>query len=92
MVPDGDKQKRVKIYEGSFPVFSVNLTPAHDSASARVRERVYENLQARTKVLNERIQKLEEKLEEKAAECIKLKIGYDELSVLFRRMMDIIQV
>lgn len=67
MVPDGDKQKRVKIYEGSFPSFCIKLTPPKEPSISY--------MSGLTKILNARVQKLEEKLEAKEAECNGLKNG-----------------
>jgi tetrahydromethanopterin S-methyltransferase subunit G len=66
MVPSGDKQKRVKIYEGSFPLFAVKLTSDIHESSSRVSSTL-------NKILNKRVQKLEEKLEAKVAECNNLR-------------------
>ena len=82
MLPDGDKQKRVKIYEGSFPLcapkISSNQVPiAHTF---------------QLKLMRERIQKLEEKLESKCAECNLLKIDNSEMTTMINRMKDLIQV
>ena len=64
MLPAGDKQKRVKIYEGSFPLFAPKLSSNKNETSLS---------NSLNKILNKRIQLLEEKLETKVAECNRLK-------------------
>ena len=74
MLQDGDKQKRVKIYEGTIPICSPKL----DNQSEN-------NVM---KILNKRIQLLEEKLEAKAAECNRLKSENNELTNFIKRMKE----
>jgi hypothetical protein len=74
MVPVGNKQKRVKIYEGSFPLCAPKKTSDDKQPSLAY-------LNGHTKILNKRIQKLEEKLEAKGAECNRLKIENSEMAM-----------
>ena len=87
MVPTGDKQKRVKIYEGSFPLCAPTLKPIIPESSNLTLTLVRDK-----KILQERIQKLEEKLESKYAECKLLKADNDEMTALITRMRNMIQV
>jgi hypothetical protein len=92
MLPDGDKQKRVKIYDGSFPLCAPKLS--NEDLNTRI-QKLEERLEAesnRLKFNNQRIQKLEEKLEAKAAECNHLKMDNNELTNLINRMKKLIQV
>jgi tetrahydromethanopterin S-methyltransferase subunit G len=73
MVPVGNKQKRVKIYEGSFPLCAPKMSDDKQPSLAY--------LNGQTKIMNKRIQKLEEKLEAKGAECNRLKIENSEMAV-----------
>ena len=79
MIPDGDKQKRLKIYEGTFPICSPKLN--NDSTHNDV-----------VKALNARIQKLEEKLEAKVAEVNNMKAHKEELIDMINRMSQFITV
>lgn len=88
MVPTGDKQKRVKIYEGSFPLCAPTLKPIIPESSNLTLTLVRD----KNKILQERIQKLEEKLESKYAECKLLKADNDEMTALITRMRNMIQV
>ena len=72
MVPVGKKQKRVKIYEGSFPLCAPKTSDDKQPSLSY--------LNGQTKIMNKRIQKLEEKLEAKGAECNRLKIENSEMT------------
>jgi hypothetical protein len=79
MLPDGDKQKRVKIYEATFPVYAaLKAAPKKD-----VEPPAESNLM---KVLDKRVQKLEEKLDTKCAECNVLKSENNEMHAMIIRM------
>lgn len=80
MLPDGVRQKRVKIYEGSFPLY------APESCTKQEPSVIPEN------TMHTRIQKLEEKLEAKCAELNNLKNDNREMSSLILRMKELIQV
>jgi hypothetical protein len=82
MLPDGDKQKRVKIYEGSFPLCAPKISSNQEPIAHTFQ----------LKLMRERIQKLEEKLESKCAECNLLKIDNSEMTTMINRMKDLIQV
>jgi len=82
MLPDGDKQKRVKIYEGSFPLCAPKISSNQEPIAHTFQ----------LKLMRERIQKLEEKLESKCAECNRLKIDNSEMTTMINRMKDLIQV
>jgi hypothetical protein len=82
MLPDGDKQKRVKIYEGSFPFCAPKLNSDQEPIAHAFQ----------LKLMRSRIQKLEEKLEAKCAECNLLKIDNGEMTAMITRMKDFIQV
>ena len=68
MLPDGDKQKRVKIYEGSFPLCAPKISSNQEPIAHTFQ----------LKLMRERIQKLEEKLESKCAEYNRLKISSNQ--------------
>jgi len=71
MIPDGDKQKRVKIYEGTFPLRAPKLSKTQESST-----------------ITQRLQKLEEKLEAKCAECVRLKNHNDDLTKMMTEMIN----
>jgi len=81
MLPDGDTQRRVKIYEGSFPILYAPFLCTKQEPSV-----IPEN------TMHTRIQKLEEKLEAKCAELNNLKNDNREMSSLILRMKELIQV
>lgn len=87
MLPDGDKQKRVKIYEGSFPLRAPKL-----SNDVKHKQSSTAHLNGYIKIMNKHIQRLEEKLEAKGAECNRLKNDNTELVALIDRMKVLIQV
>jgi len=81
MLPDGVRQRRVKIYEGSFPLHYAPMLCTNQEPSI-----IPEN------TLYKRLQKLEEKLEAKCAELNNLKNDNREMSSLILRMKELIQM
>jgi hypothetical protein len=79
MLPDGDKQKRVKIYEGTVPLHAPKLSNSQESS--------LKNMQLIADI-TQRLQKLEEKLEAKCAECIRLKTHNDDLTKMMTEMIN----
>jgi hypothetical protein len=92
MLPDGDKQKRVKIYEGSFPLCAPKLSNDDMNMSIQKLEETLKHFVEVSKFNTRHVQKLEEKLEAKAAECNHLKMDNNELTNLINRMKKLIQV
>jgi hypothetical protein len=103
MVPDGIKQKRVKIYEGSFPLCTWTSTsstpmkkqppvPPVKETPATPSGPTVAYLNGLSKIMSKRLQKLEEKLESKCTECNRLKTDNEEMTSLVNRMKAFIQV
>ena len=81
MLPDGNKQKRVKIYDGSFPLCAPKLSSNQEPITHV----------CQLKQMQERIQKLEEKLDAKCAECNRLKNDNEQMTDMIHRMQDFMQ-
>ena len=78
MLPEGDKQKRVRIYEATFPVYA--------APKEAPKKEVEPSAESNLKVLDKRLQKLEEKLDTKCAECNVLKNENSEMHAMIIRM------